>query len=218
MVTMSQKSSFLQPANSVSQVLIPDRSAFGRLWMYLAASPRLTSCSPLGNGIGSSNLRFHPGSAATAPPSSGAQCRQPFLSESTLNPVGVSGGSAALQSGHGAPAPPQSQARGPCHGRSGWFSQTQRSPSQRGQVIGEPNQPRSCRRLVFFVGTTGDNLALGIGVKASPRRPSSRTRISGAGREVRSARILLGNPVYRQQTFWNLVRLLLPFAERKDIR
>jgi hypothetical protein len=30
MVTMSQKSSFLQPANSVSQVLIPDSAVIGR--------------------------------------------------------------------------------------------------------------------------------------------------------------------------------------------
>jgi len=32
----------------------------------------------------------------------------------------------ALQAGQGAPAPPQSQARGPSHGLSGWFSQTHR--------------------------------------------------------------------------------------------
>jgi hypothetical protein len=29
------------------------------------------------------------------------------------------------QTGQGAPAPPQVQARGSCHGRSGWCSQTQ---------------------------------------------------------------------------------------------
>ena len=32
MVTMSQKSSFLQPANSVSQVLIPDKHHRRRFW------------------------------------------------------------------------------------------------------------------------------------------------------------------------------------------
>jgi hypothetical protein len=35
-----------------------------------------------------------------------------------------------LQRGHGAPAPPQ--AHGPCHGWSGWFSQTRRCPRAEG--------------------------------------------------------------------------------------
>jgi hypothetical protein len=43
--------------------------------------------------------------------------------------------SVVLQSGHGAPAAPQGQARGPCHGRSGWFSQTQPQSSQREHVM-----------------------------------------------------------------------------------
>jgi hypothetical protein len=43
--------------------------------------------------------------------------------------------SVVLQSGHGAPAAPQGQARGPCHGRSGWFSQTQPQSSQREHVV-----------------------------------------------------------------------------------
>jgi len=51
-----------------------------------------------------------------------------------LEPFGMRGGSlgvAALQRGHGAPAPPQVQAFGPCQGRTGCFSQTQPQSSQR---------------------------------------------------------------------------------------
>ncbi len=35
---------------------------------------------------------------------------------------GISSGPTLLQTGQGAPAPPQPQAFGPSHGRSGWFT------------------------------------------------------------------------------------------------
>ncbi|TWB62931.1 hypothetical protein FBZ94_103631 [Bradyrhizobium sacchari] len=57
-----------------------------------------------------------------------AQCRQPSWSSSTRKPSGmrdVSPSAGTLQTGQGAPAPPQLQACGPSQGRSGWFSQTQ---------------------------------------------------------------------------------------------
>jgi hypothetical protein len=49
---------------------------------------------------------------------------------------GKSSSSGLLQSGHGMPAPPQVQARGPCHGRSGWSSQVQPLSAQREHFIG----------------------------------------------------------------------------------
>ncbi|WFU75040.1 hypothetical protein [Bradyrhizobium sp. CB2312] len=42
-----------------------------------------------------------------------------------------------LQTGQGAPAPPQPQAFEPSHVRSGWFSQTQCVPAQRAQAISD---------------------------------------------------------------------------------
>ncbi|WP_167381170.1 hypothetical protein [Bradyrhizobium arachidis] len=60
---------------------------------------------------------------------------------------GISSGPTLLQTGQGAPAPPQPQAFGPSHGRSGWFSQTQCVPSQRAQVISDfPSM--LCRRFL----------------------------------------------------------------------
>ena len=60
------------------------------------------------------------------------QWRQPFWSNSVLKPFGARGSvSPWLHHGHGSPAPPQVQACSPCHGRSGWSSQTSRNPHKR---------------------------------------------------------------------------------------
>jgi hypothetical protein len=64
-----------------------------------------------------------------------AQWRQPFWSTSSLNPAGNRGGSAALQTGQGSPAAPQSHGRGPNQDLSGWASQTQRQSSHRAQNL-----------------------------------------------------------------------------------
>jgi hypothetical protein len=48
---------------------------------------------------------------------------------------GSSWPSARLQLGQGMPAPPHTQACGPCQGLSGGFSQTQPQSSQRGQLV-----------------------------------------------------------------------------------
>jgi len=53
-----------------------------------------------------------------------------------LKPFGARGAvSSLLHRGHGAPAPPQEQARSPWNGLSGWFSQTQPQSSQKAHVI-----------------------------------------------------------------------------------
>jgi len=57
---------------------------------------------------------------------------------STTKPSGISGmasSSCRLQTGQGAPAPPQPQARGPSQGLSVWASHTQRALSQRRQNL-----------------------------------------------------------------------------------
>jgi hypothetical protein len=75
------------------------------------------------------------------------QWRQPFWSNSVLKPFGARGSvSPWLHHGHGSPAPPQVQACSPCHGRSGWSSQTSRNPHKRRTFIGSPDPaaPAQC--------------------------------------------------------------------------
>jgi hypothetical protein len=63
---------------------------------------------------------------------------RPFLSNSVLKPFGARGSvpsSLVLHCGHGAPAPPQSQARSPWNGRSGCASHTQPQSSQTAHFI-----------------------------------------------------------------------------------
>jgi hypothetical protein len=61
---------------------------------------------------------------------------QARFSNSVLKPLGARGSSSlALHRGHGAPAPPQSQARSPWKSRSGWSSHTQPQSSQTAHFI-----------------------------------------------------------------------------------
>lgn len=76
-----------------------------------------------------------------------------------------------LQSGRGAPAPPHPQARLPSHGRSRWFSQTQRQLSHRAQNRIGQAAPRS-----------GNGRCTGRRAPCRSRNPSSRAGASPAFR------------------------------------
>jgi hypothetical protein len=98
----------------------------------------------LGRLLGASGGRFDLTAMRCA--RAGARCsaRSPSVANhssrliSTTKPSGISGmasSSGRLQTGQGAPAAPQPQARGPSQGLSVWTSHTQRTLSQRRQNL-----------------------------------------------------------------------------------